>query len=217
MLTIHLVKVMRVDPFTFQYGNDVPFNFEAEERNPECVETRKDTSENLASIYFTFQFENDEETGETKPKDVEVECSLENKPYFQTAGSVVVSSSWLADVVSAGLSSVPLPRPLFSSSSLESLASTSVLSSRALSTTLVSIPAVLSGLKDSHSTKSRTFMMMKGKVSLKEYNCEVKFDPVSFTRGFWTNTKDVEPVLWPPDSGIVHRITGSDILLTVRL
>ena len=61
MLTIHLVKVMRVDPFTFQYGNDVPFNLEAEEKNPECVETQKDTSENLADVReenFNFQFEN---------------------------------------------------------------------------------------------------------------------------------------------------------------
>ena len=62
MLTIHLVKVMRVDPFTFQYDKDVPINLEAEESKPDCVETEKDTSENLADVredYFTFQFQND--------------------------------------------------------------------------------------------------------------------------------------------------------------
>ena len=37
MLTIHLVKVMRVDPFTFQYDLDVPINLENEESNQERV------------------------------------------------------------------------------------------------------------------------------------------------------------------------------------
>jgi hypothetical protein len=140
MLIIHLMKVMRVDPSTFQYHLDLQINFKAGESNPEYVETVKDASEKLADVredFFTFQFVNDEETGEIKPKDVE--CPLENDPYFQTAGSAVVSFFRLADVVPAGISLVPLPQPLHSSSSLGSLASISVLSSRALSTTLVSI------------------------------------------------------------------------------
>ena len=62
MLTIHLVKVMRVDPFTFQYDLDVPINLEAEESNQEPVETLKDVRED----YFTIHFENNEETGEKK-------------------------------------------------------------------------------------------------------------------------------------------------------
>ena len=157
---------------------------EAEESNPECVETEKDASEKLADVregYFTFQFVNDEDNGEIKPKDVEVECPLENEPYLQ---SVVVSFSLLADVVSSGISSVSLPQPLHSSSSLDSLASTSVLSTIALSTTSVSIPADVNNLE------------------------EVKFDLVLFSSRFLTITEDFNPILWPPDSGSEHGSQG---------
>jgi hypothetical protein len=61
-------------------------------------------------------------------------------------------------------------------------------------------------------------MIMRGQVSLKEYVFEVKFDLVSFPEDFGEiPNQDFDPVLWPPDSGIQHRITGSDILLAVRL
>ena len=184
MLTIHLVKVIHVDPFTFQYDIDVPNILEAEESNSECAKTEKEISEDLAVVmedYFTFHIENDEETGEIKPKDVEVECPLENEPYLQ---SVVVSFSLLADVVSSGISSVSLPQPLHSSSSLDSLASTSVLSTIALSTTSVSIPADVNNLE------------------------EVKFDLVLFSSRFLTITEDFNPILWPPDFGIEHGSQG---------
>ena len=100
----------------------------------------------MNEINVTFQNENDEEIGEVKSKDGEVESTLENLPYFQTAGGAVVSSSWLADVVSAGIFPVSLRQSWLLSYSLVSFSSHSVFSSRALG----SIYPVVVVLKDSN-------------------------------------------------------------------
>jgi hypothetical protein len=174
---------------------------------------------NVSEDPFTFLYDIHENSEKTKPEVLDVvEEAIENKPDLETVGNAVVSSSWFADGVSAGSSSVPLPLhlPLIGGSSMVSAFDQENGKSKSKylgeendghviePNSLAAGSAVVSWLADVVSAESvsvSSTLPRSDSSSFKSLASDfVSFSSfVSVPTSFWFQTWDPKPDLWPPD------------------
>ena len=165
---------------------------------------------------FTFLYDIRENPEKTKPEvlDVVKEAS-ENKPNLETAGNAVVTLSWFADGVSAGSSSVPLSShlPFPGNSSMGSAfdQENGKGKSKHLGdeidkhvmkpNSVTARSAVVSMLADvvSAGSVSSTLSMWVSSSLKSPLSAFASFSSQSVATGFWFQTWDPKPNLWPPD------------------